>query len=450
MTRAAIVADGIQYIVSPDSPPRHALWTIATARIVDEITGGIPDSIVSASVEEASLTTVLGDDGRIGLVVQPWDRFPLVTARFAAHVTIRANRFLPRRLEIPIVRELAAAVLAGSVTVPLDTAFGIRPGQRWIIGAGVSSEPVVILAPGPGPTSVTLAAPLLSGHGLADPFAPDVLTVIDLGDVPLHRAGVVLKGRIMEFVTATQTFRPVTPPASLAVTFMWRRQADVTNDLVKEALRLVSIAPGLYADRTTPADTLQPVAQTAVPGDDKTLLAPVMPGVERCRVSNAVGVGIGALLRVDVDHPDVAETVTITSVTPDGTPIEPAAVRVSPGLARDHRRDVTIEHVTAANVLVPKAVQTDGLAGDPVLFLADLAWAATPVTARIGGGAPAEFQAVSLFRTTTGADGYFALPPLSRVAKVRIVVTAPPHPPKEIDVQPDYRSAEQWVGVSLT
>jgi hypothetical protein len=450
MSRVTITADGIDYLTSPDAPPRRALWTVATARIVDELTSGIPNAVVSLSVEEPGLALVLGEDSRFGLVTQPQDRFPIPTAPFAAHVWIRADRYLPRRVTVPIVRQVAVAVLAGAFVVTLDSTLGIRPGQQWVIGPPGSSEPVTIAALGPGPADVTLVGALASNHGLSEPFAPDALTMIDLGDIPLHRAAVVFKGRVMEFVTATHTWRPVTPPAAVDITHVWRRQADVTNDALKEAIRMVAIAPGLYSDRASAVDTLQPIAITPVAGDNKTLESPVRPDTDGFRVSNALGIALGLLLRVDIDHPDVAETVELATVTPDGTAVEPAAVTVLPALVRDHRGGVTVEHVTTANVLVPKALQTDGLAGDPVVFLADLAWAGTPVTARIAGGAPDEVQMVALFKTTTDADGYFTFPPMSRVAKVRIVVTAPPHAPKEIDVQPYYRSVDQWVGVSLT
>jgi hypothetical protein len=100
-------------------------------------------------------------------------------------------------------------------------------------------------------------------------------------------------------------------------------------------------------------------------------------------------------------------------------------------------------------VLTAKALDTDGLSGDPVVFVADVAFGGVPSAARVGAGATAEYQAVSLFSATADADGYFEFAPMTRIAKVRIVATVPPHPALRIDLQPDYGIVEQWVAVNV-
>lgn len=452
MSRTTVLVNGDAVIVSPDvrfTGP-DALWTVAFVRVVDELTQRIPDRVLSASVEEPPLTTRLGEDGRIGVLVQPWAQFPLTAAPgFSAHVNLAAAGFLPRRLALPIVRTLTVPVVVGDTVLSLDMVAGMSPQQTWIIGdPAVTSEPITIAALGPGPAQVTLGAPLGSGHGLGQPVAPGRLTVLDFGDAELHRRAALLRGRVMEFVPATQTWQPPAA-ATLHITHVWRRQADVTNELAKEALRMVSIAPGLYADRRAPTDVFQPVNVGNVAGDEKTVIGSVIPAAQRLRVSNATGLIAGSTLQVDVDHLDAAEVLQVASFAPVGAASEPADVQFVFGFALDHRDGVAVRHVTTPNVLAAKAFDTDGLSGDPVVFLADLAFGGVPAAARVGAGATAEYQAVSLFSVAADPDGYFAFPPISRVAKVRIVAVVPPHPSMQIDLQPDYGTVEQWVAVNV-
>jgi len=214
-------------------------------------------------------------------------------------------------------------------------------------------------------------------------------------------------------------------------------------------LHMVSVAPGLYRDRTATTDFLQPVDLVNVPGDEKTVVQPVVPGNTSARVSNAKGLAAGITLQLDVDHPDVAEILPLSAFVPTGTADEPATVDFTMPVATDHRAATGIRHVTTPNVLAAKALDADGLAGDPVVSLVDVTFGGTPTAARIGAGPVDEFQRVALFSTVTDSNGYFEFPPLSRVAKVRIVATVPPKPPQQIDLQPDYGSIEQWIAVNV-
>jgi hypothetical protein len=452
MSRATVIVAGAPVLVSPDvhfaGPDAH--WTIAATRVVDEITGLPPDSVLAARVEEPRLTTRLGEDGRVGVLVQPWALFPLTAGPgFTAHVDLAAPGFLPRRVSLPIVRTLAVAALPGATVLTLDTTAGISATETWTIGdPALASETATIAALGPGPSQVTLTSPLAGGYGLGQPVSPGPLTTLDFGATELHRRGARLHGRVMVFVPATQSWQPPAA-ATLDVSHVWRRQADVTNELAKEALRMVSIEPGLYLDRRATSDVFQPVAVANVPGDEKTTVGALVPDARKARLSNAKGLAVGTTLQLDVDQPEQSELLSVTSVAPLGTPAEPADVALAFGPALDHRDGVSVHHVGTPNVLVAKALDTDGLSGDPVVFLADLAFGGTPAVARIGAGASAEYQAVSTFRAAADADGYFAFPPIARVAKVRIVATVPPHPPLTIDLEPDLRTVDQWVAVNV-
>jgi hypothetical protein len=174
-----------------------------------------------------------------------------------------------------------------------------------------------------------------------------------------------------------------------------------------------------------------------------------VPGATSARVSNAKGLVAGITLQIDIEHPDVAEVLPLSAFVPTGTADEPATVDFTMPVALDHRANTGLKHVTTPTVLASKALDLDALAGDPVVSLVDVTFGGTPTAARIGAGPGAEYQRVSLFSTSTDVEGYFAFPPLSRVAKVRIAATVPPKPPQMIDLQPDYSSIDQWITVGV-
>lgn len=453
MARTTVIANERAYGYSPDENARGplAVWTVLAGRAVDEITGLAPDARVSARVLETGLEPVTGSDGMIGLIVQPYPRLaPSFRPGFEVHLTIGADRYFERELRVPIARTLSAPSLAGDTVLAVDESMGMRGGQAWIVGDPLAvHETVTIANIGPAPSQITLAAAMANGYPVTTPLTPVAPTFIEMGDIALHRMAVVIRGRVMTWVPSSNAFQP-TAGATVEIPWIWRRQSDVPIEAAKEPMKLVSLAPGLYADRAVTTDSFQPVVQTPVPGEDKALLADVLPGDDEVAVSNAIGLAPGALLRLDRENPDVGETIQASGIAVTGAMNEPARSALVYPAQRGHRHADTVEHVTAAAALSSKSLDTDGAAGDVALFLTDLTWAGTPGAARIAGGAPDEYQDVRLFFTKTDADGYFALPPISRVAKVRIAVTPTAKPTQNIDLQPEYRSAEQWLDVSFS
>jgi hypothetical protein len=453
MATTTILVDERIYRYSPDDdePWPLATWAIVTARAIDEITGAPPDAAVSVRVAEPVLVPQAGPDGLIGVLVSPFARYPVAFAPgFSINLTLEAARYLPRTFTVPIARSLVAPALAGDAVIALDARVGMLPGQRWTLGDPTTlQETVTIAALGPGPDQLTLAAPLGVGFAASTPLLPDRLTPVVLGNVELHRAPVSVRGRVMVWDPVAVAFQP-SAGASVEVPWTWRKQSEVTQETSKQATRLVSLAPGLYRDRLAATATLQPIATATMPGDDKRLLAATLPGDVELDLSNATALATNPLLSVDRESPDVAESVRVASFVLSGVVEERARAALEHPLRLGHRRGVTVEHLGTTDVLTPKAFDADGAIGDPVAFLTDVAFGGVPEVVRISGGDPAEYQRVRLFSTTTDADGYFALPPISRVAKLRITVTPAATPPQEVDLQPDYRSHEQWLDVRFS
>lgn len=452
-SRTTVLVGDLAYQFSRDATASRqtALWTVVTLRVVDEITSAEPESKVWAKVSEPGLLVQLGAGGQVGLVARPAPGFPRAFAPgFSVSVTVGAERFLSRTLTLPIARALTAGVASGATTVAVDDRTAMAAGQTWRLGdPAVFEELVTVTSLGPGPSELTLSAPLSAVHPAGATLRPGPLTELGFGDLLLHRMPVTIRGRVKRWVPAINAFEPAAA-ATIEVAFTWRQRVQVTSEAAKQATRMVSISPGLYDERRASIDLLQPVTQSIVVGDDKALADDAFAGDRAISLSNGAGIGAGALLRVDREDSDVRETISVASVSSLGGTDAPTLATMVHPLVLPHRRGVTVDHVSTSDVLTAKALSDDALPGDPVLFLSDLGFGGTVDGARIGGGALPEHQSVRSFATATDAEGYFALPPIARVAKARLVITPIATPAQNVDIEPDYRSSEQWLDVSFS
>ncbi len=95
----------------------------------------------------------------------------------------------------------------------------------------------------------------------------------------------------------------------------------------------------------------------------------------------------------------------------------------------------------------------DAIAGDTTVFLNGLAGLPVGVTAvvEVGGGGVAQLEhhLLERYETTCDADGFFRLPPISRVAQLEIRADDGAHPPVSQIVAPDYQDREYAVAFTL-
>jgi len=86
--------------------------------------------------------------------------------------------------------------------------------------------------------------------------------------------------------------------------------------------------------------------------------------------------------------------------------------------------------------------------------LKGVAGLATATEVRISGGAvPDEYHSLSRFSVTSDADGYYRLPPLSRVALVKLSARKKIGPQTfaaELEFRPDYALRENRLDLTLT
>jgi hypothetical protein len=480
MTHRLIVADSVTYDFAPDDASLLAEreWAIAVAQLIDDVAGtpladpfrvrvvlpGVQAETAQDGVRVAridrGITVKLGADGTFALVARPWVRFPPFGGPASPTVRVEAEAFEPLTLTFPIAfdqRTIATAAAAGDRMVILNANAGLSIGQTLLCGSSAEPQYARISAVGAG-GQVTLAAGLLHAQNVGDPVFPDAFATPPPVVASMRRRPVTILGRVVIRDTTANISTPVVN-ASVTVTDFWRTRAAIvanpsngamTDPIPAQQQFAIAITPGVLAAR--PAGSL--VGPVALPSatDDRLTAAPAGAEEVAVRVDRRENLLPSPaplpnrLLLIDADDQSAAEYHTVATITPAGTPPEPARLALELPLARAHAQGRRVMRMNPG-ALPPPVLTLASAAerGDRCLFL-DAPLAGPPVTLRIAGGAVDEFQAFAPLSVRTDADGYFRLPPLHRIARLALTVDdggGNVLPPIEID--PDYRQAEQRV-----
>src|SRR5262245_49613757 len=110
MSRRTIQLGNRAILFSPDDPipPARRLQAVVSIRVTDELTGGPPDSLLSLAVQERRLWPRVASGGLVGLVGVPQEVFPgLQTQDYTLHLTLRADRYVARGVEVQIPKNPA-------------------------------------------------------------------------------------------------------------------------------------------------------------------------------------------------------------------------------------------------------------------------------------------------------------------------------------------------------
>ncbi len=479
MTHRLIVANAVTYDFVADDEPLLAErdWAIAVAQLVDDLAGvplavpfrvrvmlpGVQEEVaqdgVRVSRTERGVGVKLGADGTFALVARPWVRFPPFGGVASVTVGIEADNFEPLTLTFPIAydqRSIAAASAAGDPVVTLTANAGLSIGQMLLFGPATQPQYVRIRAVGAA-GQVTLAAGLLNPQGVGDAVFPDSFATPPPVIAALRRRPVTIVGRVVTRDSAANVSTPVVN-ASVTVTDFWRTRAAVNANPANGAMTdpvpalrqfAVSIAPGVLAPRAAAALVGSVVLPSAV--DDRRTTAPAAADQRSLRVdrrenfSPSPGPLPNRLMLVDAGDPAAAEYQTVSTITPMGSPAEPARLTLELPLARTHAQGCRLARMNPA--ALPPGVLTLASAaerGDRCLFL-DAPLGSPPATLRITGGPVDEFQTFAPLSVRTDGDGYFRLPPLQRMARIALTVDDGGNMLPPIEVDPDYSQAEQRV-----
>jgi len=369
------------YRFCPDDPPLASdrLRAVVRWTAVDEITQQGPNVDVRITTEALGLAPRVARDGIMGLVGNPLRLYPdLDINPVSISYTVETPGYLPRERTVQLG--------------PLGT------------------------------------------------FPAD-FTPADDGALALHRTPFALRGRAVQLTPGVLIPAPI-PLTTVSITGVWWTfpPADVVASTMLQPANLVSLHPGLHADRllgNSPTVRRRDLAHVA--GQDKTLVLPAARGTTTAKVSDRVGVVAGTVLAFEPARPDRVEYVTVTAVAGASTDDQSATVTLAHRLHLDH------EEATAVHVVAPqapgasRALVRDGVRGDRVAFLAAMGGISAGVV-EVSGGAAAEYQTASLYSTTTDVNGYYRLPPLSRVASVQLET-----PALLLVMSPDYGRYENLV-----
>lgn len=374
--RYPVTADDITYVVSPDDPPPAGGWTwgVVGARLVDEIWGEPPRSPITVRCDRTGLSPRVGVDGAAGVTGVPLEALSRLDAQ------------------------------SYSFTLTFVA-------ERYL----------------PMPVSVTFAQ---------DPTFPATFTPVHLGDLLVHRQPVVLEGRTV--LATAGTTAPIAG-ATVQVTGIWNTPPPANVLVPPAAPNLLALSPPLYFPRTTATGTLRRREMVPVVGADKSLLVPATIQDTSLRLSDRVGLSVGDIVLIDEIDPDLREYLSITAIAGSSTPVQPATVTIAHPLARRHRLRATVRKVNPQPAGPNRACARDAIAGDTPFFLTSLVGLGAVHVVEISGGpAPAEYHSIQHLSAISNAQGYFRLPPLSRVAQVQLQATDGVHTPVTHIFSPDY------------
>ena len=435
MAHRTIVVDSLAYEFAPDDPPALAdrLWSLLQGRAIDEITAE-PVAALEVSVAEPELGVRTGEGGTYTVFARPWHRFPpLAAAGYPLHLTIAAEGYIATTqvVTIPSHQRLltAPAPVIGANVITLSSNAGLVTGQRLLIGpAGPDQESRTIASVGPGANQVTLAAAVVNLHAVGSAVVPDEFAPVAVADILMHRAPVTIGGRS---VRRNASGIGTTPVANASI-------AVQGPDCIPRARSAALAAQDL----------------PAVTGDDKLLIDQTSSGDSFIGISNRLNLVAPPLpppysvLRIDAGTPEATEYIGLAGAGGLGGANEAGRVALDHALRMPHRRDALMQLVAPQPAAVPKFFADAGAPGDTCVFLSDIAGLDTADTVAItGGAAPREYQRVRTFTAVSDADGYFQLPPVSRVAQIRLAASAPALPAVTIEFQPNYSQRGNWLDI---
>jgi len=369
-------ANDLLYTISPetDAPAGQRIWALLQARLLDEMTGQPPLGAISIESSLPGLNARVAPGGIVGFAGVPLHAFPQLAAQ--------------------------------GYTVPV-----VIQAQRYI--------------------TVLLNAPVAQILTFPNTFAPT-----DLGVLQMHRLPTVLTGRVV-----LNTGIDVTPLAGATVTLtgLWRTPPPANLNVPPDPPDVVALKPALYFGRSAAGAQLIGQDFQGVAGPDKQLLQDANANQVLLRLSDRKQIANGDILAIDPDNPERSEYIPIQSIAGASTDDQPATVTLSYPLQSTHRRGVIVHKVQFQQVGIATPLAVDAIAGDTCVFLnaVNNLGAANLVVVQ-GGGGPTEYHAVSRFNSTSDAQGFFRLPPISRIAQCGLRAHHGAHPDLDVKFSPDY------------
>jgi hypothetical protein len=383
MNRVDVTIDSTVTTISLDDAVSSTdrIWGVIAVRLVDELTGRPPKGSIKLTTSLPALTPRVAENGLVGLAGVPTQVFPgLKTIGYTMDMSLQVQGYVPVRL---------------TTTLPANPAFPAT-------------------------------------------FAPLVLP-----DLLLHRQPIVFKGRTVRVVAG------IVQPAigvNVHISGIWRIQPPANVILPADPPNLVALHQPVYASRAHLISKLRRRDLNAIPGNDKRLLESVPVGGNVLHITNRSGLVVGGILLVDGDRPDRQEYLTIQAIKGGSTPDQIAEISLEFPTVFSHRQNSLVQTASTLGPLGPNnSLSQDAIPGDSTILLSSLAGLGTGHQVRLsGGGSVDEYHDFVQYTTQSDVNGYYRLPPVSRVAQVEMEAYDGIHTIKSI-VSPDYQLPENLV-----
>ncbi|HEX6439465.1 MAG TPA: hypothetical protein VF182_20285 [Candidatus Binatia bacterium] len=237
-------------------------------------------------------------------------------------------------------------------------------------------------------------------------------------DIALHRAPVFIAGRTARLINNATT--PL-PDAQITVTGIWRTAPPANVSVPPDPANIIALAPPLYADRAPLTQSVAARDLTPVSGADKTLMDDVSASANPIRISDRSGLAVGDILMIDADDPDRVEFIAIKNLSTTAPADQPAVVSLDYPVIFSHRRNTNVRPINPQPAGVSQTITIEAWAGDACVFLNGIGALVGAHEIEITGGpGPVEYHRVKTFSATSDTEGYYRLPPLSRVAQLEI------------------------------
>jgi len=327
-------------------------------------------------------------------------------------------------LEVRVTDELTGAAPASPVSIKVqERGFFSRLGNDGLGGlVGIPRQVFPALQAQDYPLHLTISAARYARRALKKDITQDInfpgtFTPQHL-DLALHREPVFVAGRTARLINNAST-----PLANveIAVTGIWRTPPSANVSLPPDPPNIVALMPPLYDDRVALTQSVAPRGLTVVTGADKALMDDITASTNLIRLSDRAGLATGNILLIDADNPDLREFIAIKDLTTTVPADQPATITLEFGVIFPHRRGAVVRQANPQPPGTSQTVAVDAWAGDACVFLDGLGSLSGSQEIEITGGpGPDEYHKAMTFSVTSDGEGFYRLPPLSRVAQLEI------------------------------
>jgi hypothetical protein len=375
---------------------------------------------------------------------------------FAADDPLPLVNRVQAMLKLRITDELTAAPPESSINLTvLEKGYTPRVADGGLAGLiGIPIQVVPALNSNDYFVNLTISARnyLTCHHNQKIPKDPDFPTLFAAKqvDIELHREPVTIFGRTM-----ARTSGQIQPlgGAQINITGIWRTMPSANLPVAPDPPNIVSLQTPLCLDRNATSQLARPVDLPFAAGPGKFLEYEAEARSSNILVSDRQGLSNNDVLAIDADRPDHVEFVEIEKLPTTGAPDQPALIKLNQNLIRGHRRDSVVKKTIPSPPGLSRPFTVGGSAGDSAIFLDNTAGLSDGHEIQITGTpGKDEYHRISIFSTISDSEGFYRLPPFSRVAQIEI------HAEKTIGVQafeantifcPDYRQRENHLDLTL-